>query len=77
MGQGRTTTGMVAACLIWRLKDNQWLGQMPEPEKEPARIDLMSNFETKEAALDYNKMRYLRGEYRVILDVTRVVSNGR
>jgi hypothetical protein len=47
MGQGRTTTGMVGACLIWRLKDNKWLGKVPDETaiEEPTRIDVLSNFD--------------------------------
>ncbi len=36
---------MVAACLIWRIKDNKWLGKVPNPSiEEVGRVDMLSSF---------------------------------
>ncbi|KAM6504289.1 Inositol hexakisphosphate domain containing protein [Amanita muscaria] len=70
MGRGRTTTGMVTACLIASTMD--W--KEPEPmsmAREPSveYYDTMDGFSEEEA--------YLQGEYKTILQLVGVLSHGK
>ncbi|EIN10058.1 hypothetical protein PUNSTDRAFT_125979 [Punctularia strigosozonata HHB-11173 SS5] len=74
MGRGRTTSGMVVACLIastarW---EQQRLdsGQSPLPEAEGGEAyDAVDGFSEEQA--------YLQGEYKIILQLVGVLSHGK
>ncbi|KIP04476.1 hypothetical protein PHLGIDRAFT_75887 [Phlebiopsis gigantea 11061_1 CR5-6] len=72
MGRGRTTTGMVTACLIattatWNKQDNE----APPPEESDGMeiYDSMDGPSEEEA--------YLQGEYKTILQLVGVLSHGK
>ncbi|KAJ6545040.1 inositol hexakisphosphate-domain-containing protein [Mycena vulgaris] len=70
MGRGRTTTGMVAACLIATTLN--WDGQEPKYDPEdvaPHTYDSMDGPSEEEA--------YLQGEYKTILQLVGVLSYGK
>ncbi|KAJ7168617.1 inositol hexakisphosphate-domain-containing protein [Mycena filopes] len=69
MGRGRTTTGMVAACLISTTMN--WHGKAPKYEEdlEPDAYDSMDGPSEEEA--------YLQGEYKTILQLVGVLSYGK
>ncbi|KAJ7649811.1 inositol hexakisphosphate-domain-containing protein [Roridomyces roridus] len=70
MGRGRTTTGMVAACLIATTQD--WDGQEPKWEDEEIISDAYDSVDgpSEEEA-------YLQGEYKTILQLVGVLSHGK
>ncbi|KAF7295972.1 hypothetical protein MKEN_01411800 [Mycena kentingensis (nom. inval.)] len=72
MGRGRTTTGMVAACLIATIV--KWDGKEPQFDVE----------ETADSETIYDSMdgpseeeAYLAGEYKIILQLVGVLSHGK
>ncbi|KAJ7193929.1 inositol hexakisphosphate-domain-containing protein [Mycena pura] len=70
MGRGRTTTGMVAACLVATILS--WDGKQPKYDfDEPASdtYDSMDGPSEEEA--------YLQGEYKTILQLVGVLSHGK
>ncbi|KAG6856508.1 hypothetical protein H0H87_003701 [Tephrocybe sp. NHM501043] len=69
MGRGRTTTGMIAACLI--SSTMQWDGEEPvSVQHEPSGIyDSIDGLSEEEA--------YLQGEYKTILQLVGVLSHGK
>ncbi|KAJ7707320.1 inositol hexakisphosphate-domain-containing protein [Mycena rosella] len=70
MGRGRTTTGMVAACLI--ATTMSWDGQEPKYDPEevaPDSYDSMDGPSEEEA--------YLQGEYKTILQLVGVLTYGK
>ncbi|KAJ7145106.1 inositol hexakisphosphate-domain-containing protein [Mycena crocata] len=70
MGRGRTTTGMVAACLIATTLN--WNGKEPSYDQEdlaPDTYDSMDGPSEEEA--------YLQGEYKTILQLVGVLSYGK
>ncbi|KAJ7757743.1 inositol hexakisphosphate-domain-containing protein [Mycena maculata] len=70
MGRGRTTTGMVAACLIATTLN--WDGKEPTYDDEglsPDAYDSMDGPSEEEA--------YLQGEYKTILQLVGVLSHGK
>lgn len=68
MGRGRTTTGMVAACLVSTV--NSWEGAENTPEEPMDAIyDTMDGPSEEEA--------YQQGEYKTILQLLAVLSNGK
>ncbi|KAJ7472784.1 inositol hexakisphosphate-domain-containing protein [Mycena latifolia] len=71
MGRGRTTTGMVAACLIATTTMN-WNGKEPKYDPEevaPDSYDSMDGPSEEEA--------YLQGEYKTILQLVGVLTYGK
>ncbi|KZT01378.1 uncharacterized protein LAESUDRAFT_731226 [Laetiporus sulphureus 93-53] len=78
MGRGRTTTGMVTACLIattmnWNhdLEESKLVPRLTEEENDGnlARYDLIDGPSEEEA--------YLQGEYKTILQLVGVLSHGK
>ncbi|KAJ7767113.1 inositol hexakisphosphate-domain-containing protein [Mycena metata] len=69
MGRGRTTTGMVAACLISTTMN--WHGKVPKYEEDidSDAYDSMDGPSEEEA--------YLQGEYKTILQLVGVLSYGK
>ncbi|KXN91655.1 Paladin [Leucoagaricus sp. SymC.cos] len=72
MGRGRTTTGMITACLI--ASTQQWTGQEQqlaerEPITEAEIYDPIDGLSEEEA--------YLQGEYKTILQLVGVLSHGK
>ncbi|KAF7323269.1 hypothetical protein HMN09_00107700 [Mycena chlorophos] len=70
MGRGRTTTGMVAACLIATVI--KWDGREPQYELEEPQEDAYDSMDgpSEEEA-------YLQGEYKIILQLVGVLSHGK
>eukprot|EP01127_Copromyxa_protea_P012851 TRINITY_DN3384_c0_g1_i1.p1 TRINITY_DN3384_c0_g1~~TRINITY_DN3384_c0_g1_i1.p1 ORF type:complete len:1219 (+),score=262.85 TRINITY_DN3384_c0_g1_i1:14-3670(+) len=79
MGQGRTTTGMTLATLLWQLKDPNFLNpsgnhrvtrsQLRESQIIRIAIEGVDLSETEED----DDSRYMRGEYNPILDAVRAM----
>ncbi|KAG5718118.1 hypothetical protein E4T56_gene7385, partial [Termitomyces sp. T112] len=72
MGRGRTTTGMVAACLISSTMHSDWDGESSAIVKyEPSTeiYDAIDGLSEEEA--------YLHGEYKTILQLVGVLSHGK
>ncbi|KAJ7081810.1 inositol hexakisphosphate-domain-containing protein [Mycena belliarum] len=70
MGRGRTTTGMVAACLI--ATTLSWEGKEPQYEPEEVASDIYDSMDgpSEEEA-------YLQGEYKTILQLVGVLTYGK
>ncbi|KAJ7112000.1 inositol hexakisphosphate-domain-containing protein [Mycena epipterygia] len=70
MGRGRTTTGMVAACLIATTLN--WDGKEPKYDHEELALDTYDSMDgpSEEEA-------YLQGEYKTILQLVGVLSYGK
>ncbi|KAJ7063606.1 inositol hexakisphosphate-domain-containing protein [Mycena amicta] len=71
MGRGRTTTGMVAACLIATIV--KWDGKEPQHDfEQPLEEDSYDSMDgpSEEEA-------YLQGEYKIILQLVGVLSHGK
>ncbi|KAI0052293.1 hypothetical protein FA95DRAFT_1553613 [Auriscalpium vulgare] len=71
MGRGRTTTGMVSACLIatamnWQESED---GELIKPETALEDYDSIDGPSEEEA--------YLQGEYKIILQLVGVLSHGK
>ncbi|OJA21653.1 hypothetical protein AZE42_09324 [Rhizopogon vesiculosus] len=71
MGRGRTTTGMITACLIsttmnWQGEENDFEGQ-----EDPSSIEYDSIDGPSE------EQAYLQGEYKTILQLVGVLSHGK
>ncbi|KIM67616.1 hypothetical protein SCLCIDRAFT_1210267 [Scleroderma citrinum Foug A] len=67
MGRGRTTTGMVAACLISTMM--HWVGEDEVDSPEEGEVDSYDGPSEEEA--------YLQGEYKTILQLVGVLSYGK
>jgi protein-tyrosine phosphatase len=71
MGRGRTTTGMVTACLIataMNLERDEWTPDI-EPDSIVGDYDAIDGPSEEEA--------YLQGEYKIILQLVGVLSHGK
>ncbi|THU84968.1 hypothetical protein K435DRAFT_783557 [Dendrothele bispora CBS 962.96] len=76
MGRGRTTTGMVTACLISTTMN--WDGQDPEHIMSLARDDpnaSVENFDSMDGPSE--EEAYRQGEYKTILQLVGVLSHGK
>ncbi|KAJ6512734.1 inositol hexakisphosphate-domain-containing protein [Mycena sanguinolenta] len=69
MGRGRTTTGMVAACLIATTMN--WNGKEPKYEQE----DVTDTYDPMDGPSE--EEAYLQGEYKTILQLVGVLSHGK
>ncbi|KAJ6561916.1 inositol hexakisphosphate-domain-containing protein [Mycena capillaripes] len=69
MGRGRTTTGMVAACLI--ATTMSWDGKEPKYDQE----DLADIYDSMDGPSE--EEAYLQGEYKTILQLVGVLSYGK
>ncbi|KAJ6507779.1 inositol hexakisphosphate-domain-containing protein [Mycena vitilis] len=69
MGRGRTTTGMVAACLI--ATSMSWRGEKPKYDQE----DLEATYDSMDGPSE--EEAYLQGEYKTILQLVGVLSYGK
>lgn len=72
MGRGRTTTGMIAACLISTIASCDVTVALRD-EDEPFAVH--SHYDTVDGS--YEEEAYLRGEYKIILQLVGVLSNGK
>ncbi|KAJ7249237.1 inositol hexakisphosphate-domain-containing protein [Mycena haematopus] len=69
MGRGRTTTGMVVACLIATTMN--WNGKEPKYDQE----DLTNTYDPMDGPSE--EEAYLQGEYKTILQLVGVLSYGK
>ncbi|KAI8371352.1 inositol hexakisphosphate-domain-containing protein [Radiomyces spectabilis] len=72
MGRGRTSTGMVMACLMSMILNNEAVSRM----KESFTVESLDLTEKESSQLD-EKDRYLRGDYRVVLQLVSVLTYGK
>ncbi|KAJ7822077.1 inositol hexakisphosphate-domain-containing protein [Mycena olivaceomarginata] len=69
MGRGRTTTGMVAACLI--ATTTNWIGKEPKYDED----DLTDTYDSMDGPSE--EEAYLQGEYKTILQLVGVLTYGK
>ncbi|KAL0085283.1 inositol hexakisphosphate-domain-containing protein [Phycomyces blakesleeanus] len=85
MGRGRTTTGMVTACLMSMILKNDSLADMTssyivDPSSEPSTPVSSSALGLYNKVVDESfeeRERYLNGEYKIILQLVSVLTYGK
>ncbi|KAI8336649.1 inositol hexakisphosphate-domain-containing protein [Chlamydoabsidia padenii] len=81
MGRGRTTTGMVAACLISMILNNNCTvdenNLLMNDTKVTASVETDILFETDHDEGYDERERYLNGEYKIILQLVSVLTYGK
>ena len=71
MGRGRTTTGMVVACLMRLIRTTTLQSNPQSPMNEESDSNDSVDQEENE------RKRYMRGEYKIILQQLRVLPHGK